>query len=67
MVHYVVPGKIKREKSIASDTEQVVTGIKQDNDGTENETNDLKVYVSTPNGLRRVVEKTNSPASSNSK
>ena len=68
MVHYVVPGKIKKKKSSATlDTEQGMAGIKQEHDDTENETNDLKVYVSTPNGLKRIVERTNSQASSNSK
>ena len=58
---------MKKKKSTTSDTEQGLAGIKKENDETENETNDLKVYVSTPNGLKRVVERTNSQASSNSK
>ena len=67
MVHYVVPGKIKKNSGSPSDKENEKAKIKKDTDETENETNDLKVYVSTPNGLKRVVERTNSQASSNSK
>ena len=67
VVHYVVPGKMKKKKETKSDAEKGNDNSRQDNDDTENETNDLKVYVSTPNGLKRVVERTNSQASSNSK
>ena len=67
MVHYVVPGKVKKNSGSTSDKENEKAKIKKDTDETENETNDLKVYVSTPNGLKRVVERTNSQASSNSK
>ena len=65
MVHYVVPGKDKNIKRTPSDTEKEIASIKKENEDTENEKNDLKVYVSTPNGLKRVVERTNSQASSN--
>ena len=65
MVHYVVPGKVKKSSSSNSDKDNA--SIRKENDETDNETNDLKVYVSTPNGLKRVVERTNSQASSNSK
>ena len=67
MVHYVVPGKDKNIKRNPSDAEKEIANIKKENEDTENEKNDLKVYVSTPNGLKRVVERTNSQASSNSK
>ena len=67
MVHYVVPGNMKKKKEPKTDAEKGNDSSKHDNDDTENETNDLKVYVSTPNGLKRVVERTNSQASSNSK
>ena len=67
VVHYVVPGKTKKKKDSKSDTDKGNDSSRQDIDDTENETNDLKVYVSTPNGLKRVVERTNSQASSNSK
>ena len=67
MVHYVVPGKLKKTKTNALESEKGETDSKQEHDDVENETNDLKVYVSTPNGLKRVVERTNSQASSNSK
>ena len=65
MVHYVVPGKNENIKRTPSDTEKEIANIKNENEDTENEKNDLKVYVSTPNGLKRVVERTNSQASSN--
>jgi hypothetical protein len=65
MVHYVVPGKDKNIKRTPSDTEKEIASIKKEKEDTENEKNDLKVYVSTPNGLKRVVERTNSQASSN--
>ena len=67
MVHYVVPGRAKKIGGSPSDKENDNASIRKDMDETENETNDLKVYVSTPNGLKRVVERTNSQASSNSK
>ena len=67
MVHYVVPGKVKKSSGSNSDKDNDNNSIKKENDETDNETNDLKVYVSTPNGLKRVVERTNSQASSNSK
>ena len=65
MVHYVVPGKVK--KSSGSNSDKDNASIRKENDETDNENNDLKVYVSTPNGLKRVVERTNSQASRNSK
>ena len=67
MVHYVVPGKVKKSGGSTSDKDNDNASIRKENDETDNETNDLKVYVSTPNGLKRVVERTNSQASSNSK
>ena len=67
MVHYVVPGKVKKSSGSNSDKDNDNNSIRKENDETDNETNDLKVYVSTPNGLKRVVERTNSQASSNSK
>ena len=67
MVHYVVPGKVKKGSGSNSDKDNDNASIRKENDETDNETNDLKVYVSTPNGLKRVVERTNSQASSNSK
>ena len=67
MVHYVVPDKAKKNSGSTPDKETDKASIRKDIDETENETNDLKVYVSTPNGLKRVVERTNSQASNNSK
>jgi len=60
------PAKKKNSKDTPTDSKKENVGNRKDNEDTENENNDLKVYVSTPNGLKRVVERTNSQASSNS-